>query len=250
MGSLVNKSTQLMRRMGEGVAILVSILIAFGIDAAWERSGEREEESRILSALHAEFVVNQEILADKTAFHTALRGAAFDLLEAARPGAPSVQASSVDEMIGRLTWWGGFWVFESASLDAVILGGNLDVIRNEGLRTLLTGWRAAVEQTERQEAPELTHAYGTWLPYLKSHTNMAQLGNVSTGIPGADEPSWYEALPDPMPQVDNRPLLDDPEFLNTLVERLWLEDSVLKQYSLLEARVTELLDALEREIQR
>jgi hypothetical protein len=239
-----------MRRIGEGAAILVSILIAFGIDAAWQRSGEREEESRILSALHAEFVVNQQILADKTAFHAALRAAAFDLLEAARPGAPSVQASSVDEMIGRLTWWGGFWVFESASLDAVILGGNLDVIRNEGLRTLLTGWRAAVEQTERQEAPELTHAYDTWLPYLKSNTNMAQLGNVSTGIPGGDAPSWYEALPDPMPHVDNRPLLDDPEFLNTLVERLWLEDSVLKQYSLLEARVNELLDALEREIQR
>ncbi len=246
----MNKSKLLVRRIGEGAAILVSILIAFGIDAAWERSGEREEESRILSALHAEFVINQQVLADKTAFHTALRAAAFDLLEAAKPGAPAVEASSVDEMMGRLTWWGGFWVFESASLDAVILGGNLDVIQDEGLRSLLTGWRAAVEQTERQEAPELTHSYETWLPYLKSHSNMAQLGNVSLGIPGGDEPSWYEPLPDPMAQVDNRPLLDDPEFLNILVERLWLEDSVLHQYSLLEGRVAELLDALEREIQR
>ena len=37
-------------RLGEGVAIVLSILLAFGIDAAWDEAKERSEEREVLEA--------------------------------------------------------------------------------------------------------------------------------------------------------------------------------------------------------
>ena len=203
LGSLLTReslknSSELKRRVGEGVAILVSILLAFGIDAAWQDRADRAEESRILSALHDEFLVNQTRVAEAIAFHSALKSAGFSLLEAARPGAPTPTVESVDDLIANFTWWGGFFVFESASLDAVILGGRLDVIENEDLRRLLTGWRGSLEQTARQEAPEFIHYNEVWLPILRRRANLAQIGNASTTQPGSDEPYLWTPVPEPI----------------------------------------------------
>ncbi len=44
------------RISAEGAAIVVSILLAFAIDAAWQHRGEVAEEREILVGLEAEFV--------------------------------------------------------------------------------------------------------------------------------------------------------------------------------------------------
>ena len=51
-------------------------------------------------------------------------------------------------------------------------------------------------------------------------------------------------------RADHRPLLSDQDFLNAVVEKLWVEDSVLLEYAVLEVRVAELLESLERELGR
>ena len=47
----------------EGGAIVLSILIAFGIEAAWEERGERVREREAIQQLAAEFEVVRERLA-------------------------------------------------------------------------------------------------------------------------------------------------------------------------------------------
>jgi hypothetical protein len=44
----------------EGILIIVSILIAFAIDAWWEERQQRAEEARILEALRGEFQENAD----------------------------------------------------------------------------------------------------------------------------------------------------------------------------------------------
>ena len=48
----------------EGGAIVLSILIAFGIEAAWEERGERVREREAIQQLAAEFEVVRQRLAD------------------------------------------------------------------------------------------------------------------------------------------------------------------------------------------
>ena len=46
--------------LAEGLLIVVSILVAFSIDAWWQERQDRVEEKRILNALRDEFLVNAE----------------------------------------------------------------------------------------------------------------------------------------------------------------------------------------------
>lgn len=51
------------RILAEGLVIVASILLAFGIDAWWDRAQERREELGYLVALHSEFEQAAEELA-------------------------------------------------------------------------------------------------------------------------------------------------------------------------------------------
>ncbi|MGI9628339.1 MAG: hypothetical protein ACR2QM_16010 [Longimicrobiales bacterium] len=53
----------------EGFVIVVSILLAFGIDAAWDQHVERREEAEILADLSAEISLNLQSLEGITAMH-------------------------------------------------------------------------------------------------------------------------------------------------------------------------------------
>ena len=140
--------SQLRSRLAEATAIVLSILLAFAIDAWWQQLVERREEVQLLSALRTEFAVNLERVAEISAFHADLRATAEALLSAAADSGSEPTADSVAKLIGDVTWWGGYTAFESATLSAVILGGKLDLIQNEDLGSQLTAWQHSVEITE------------------------------------------------------------------------------------------------------
>ena len=55
--------------------------------------------------------------------------------------------------------------------------------------------------------------------------------------------------PLPTGQMDHRVLLNDREFQNMLVEKIWIEDDMLRQYRMLEPKIEQLLETLNSEIQ-
>ncbi|MFQ5691110.1 MAG: hypothetical protein ACE5HQ_12665 [Gemmatimonadota bacterium] len=229
---------------------MLSILLAFAIDAWWQDRVERREEIRLLSALRDEFLANQSRIDELVAFHSALKVTAETLLEIAANPPIDVAADSIDQLIGDVTWWGGFINLESATLDAVILGGKLDVIKNEDLRGLLTSWRQTVEATATQEGQEVVHFWEIWTPLLRPSSNMAQFSNTATTIPGDTQRFHGSQLPVAPPRVDHRVLLGERKVQNALVQKSWIEDDTLRQYRLLESKAVELIGALEREISR
>jgi hypothetical protein len=62
------------RILAEGGAILVSILLAFGIQALWEQRLERAAEAELLSRLHAEFSANLSRIDERTFYRKVLLG--------------------------------------------------------------------------------------------------------------------------------------------------------------------------------
>jgi hypothetical protein len=243
------KLSQLSKRLSEATAIVLSILLAFAIDAAWQNRRERNEEARMLTALRDEFTVNQERLSEITAFHADLRATAQALMATGSQPA-SVSADSADQMITDVTWWGGFISFESAALDAVILSGKLDLLEDEGLRRLLTAWRRDIAAAASLETQEFAHFSEVWLPLLRAHANLAQIANTTTTFPGSEQAYHGVKIPVALTTVDHRALLRDREFQNALVQKAWIEDDVLRQYRLLEPQVVKLLQVLDREIKR
>ena len=58
------------RVLAEGTAIVVSILLAFGIQAGWERRQEGDDASRALEALRQDFTANRDTLSLLVSDHT------------------------------------------------------------------------------------------------------------------------------------------------------------------------------------
>jgi hypothetical protein len=99
------------------------------------------------------------------------------------------------------------------------------------------------------EAPEFVHYNGVWIPLLRVHSNLSQIGNAARAMPGSQAPYAFDPVPDPQAHVDHRPLLENREFLNAIVEKLWIEDSVLLEYEGLEVRVRDVLERLQEQLE-
>lgn len=227
--------------------IVFSILLAFAINTAWQKHGERQEEKRLLGALRDEFTVNQERIAEIVAFHTSLRATAISLMQATTQPA-AISAEATDQLITDVSWWGGFISPESAALDAIVLGGKLDVIQDETLRRLLTAWRRDVTDAAAQETQEYDHYSRVWLPLLRAKANLAQISNTATTIPGIGKPSGTTKMPVTLSVRDHRELLTDTEFQNALVHKVWIEDDALRAYQDLLGHLSTIRGRLEREI--
>jgi hypothetical protein len=250
-GAMQNEArrySRIFRLMGEALAIVLSILLAFAIDAWWQDRAEYREETSILLALRDEFETNREVLAQLIAFHSDLQASALALLKLAAEPTAEITAEDLDRMIIDITWWGSFVTFESASLDAVILGAKLDLLDNASLRRMLTDWRSRLAATASQNAQEFEHYFGILMPILRPRTNLAQLSNASLQVPGNLFSDFESELPVPAGHLDHRTLINDREFQNAVVEKFWIEEDMLRQFRWLEPKIEQLLETLNKEI--
>lgn len=248
MEAEARKYTSFFRLAGEALAIVLSILLAFAIDAWWQERAEYREETSALRALRDEFEANREVLARFIAFHSDLHSSALALMQLAAEPTEEISAEAVDRMIGDVTWWGSLVSFESAALDAVVLGGKLDLLNNEELRRMLADWRSELASTASQNTQEFEHFYGSLLPILRPRANLAQISNASLRAPGDFFDDAGSKLPIPAGRVDHRALINDREFQNAVVEKFWIEEDMLRQYRILEPKIEQLLETLNSEI--
>jgi len=161
----------------EGVVIVGSILLAFGIDAWWDTRQEREEEQQILRGLQADFEANLQQLNEMIEAHMEFNRALIALESKADEELLAVPADSVDGYIRAITVAGTFNA-RDGTLDGVLASGNLDLIRMASLRDVLVAWKNMVEDGE-EEATELREAGGLALQ------RMGEMGGPFRGpIPG------------------------------------------------------------------
>ncbi len=137
----------------EAALIVVSILLAFGIQAGWEERRERQEERLLLQDLHEEFVIASDTLASAVGRHRQWGVLAAALAEVGvSRSAPVPQdvapgmghLSSV--LVGVITTH-----LNTGVLDGALASGSLDLISNPRIRSLLAAWpRTAEEFLEKQ----------------------------------------------------------------------------------------------------
>lgn len=137
-----------LRIVAEGAVIVVSILLAFGIDAWWDGRIERRQEREVLTAIEADFRDHLDVLASAREHNEERVAGARLLLGATGPDASSIpgeerQAFADFDSYRPVRLRGG-------ALEALVGADGIGIVRSLELRAALSEWtQAKVRLAER-----------------------------------------------------------------------------------------------------
>ena len=215
------------RLTAEGVAIVVSILLAFAIDAWWAEQQDRRTESQILGRLHEEFTLNRDGIGARGTQNRVQVASVelFRLLEAHRGrDEPLVIANA---LISEATITP---TVDPATpvLDGLILSGRLDLIQDNNVLTAISNWQRQVKNVEEFEVLARDFARFQMIPVLSKKGYMGQ-ANRNWERPGG-----------------NTSILVDDELIGIVSRRAGDADFIVRMLEGMKERATEMLSAIEK----
>lgn len=181
------------RILAEGLAIVVSILLAFGIQAWWEEKQERSKETELLSRLHAEFTANLARIDERTFYLTVLQKG--EELFAQIKNSRNEGMNTLKTSGSTLRWFTYAPTYEADTpiLDGLLRGGQLEVINDRNIQSVLATWErelrdytAFAERARRYSDEQLLPAL-----YRRGDIGemlMVSLSNQNENNPGLDAP--------------------------------------------------------------
>lgn len=130
----------------EGSVIVVSILLAFGIDAMWDEYKERREEQEVLAALKSEFEINLTEIETVMEFHNLARETVDEMIGLTDDEIrASTQKRRSEWVVNMCNPWSFYPVL--GTTQALIGAGKLDVLEDRRLRDALTTFLFLVEDS-------------------------------------------------------------------------------------------------------
>ncbi len=213
----------------EGVVIVGSILLAFGLQAWWEGRQEEAEEAVLLGSLSAEIELNLDSL---DIWQDTIRFAgnrATALLELTGPDAEPMDAVSFSVHLIEAASWTTFHP-STGAISAVL--GRLSLIRSEELRKEVAGFGERLR--DFQENFE-------WA----SQETGGLLALVQDEVPlyTSDNAAWTRTES----SVDTRSILRDVEFANLLGLWVWRVDKMSTEAADLSENLRRMLALIETE---
>lgn len=163
-----------------GAGIVISILLAFAIDAGWGERSQRLAEEAVINGIRDEFESNLEFIDDLVAEHQWADSTLISFFAASRPETES-EAESVVESLTAGLLVGDLLDPSMGTLEMLLNSGQLNLISDSDLLALLWEWKRLVEDLE-DDAPGL---------YNNARDNRLLLGRLGVrGITDELLPSW------------------------------------------------------------
>jgi len=228
------------RFLVEGFVIVVSILLAFGVQASWEEYQERRAESEYLVALRGELDQTRSVIANQ-------RDATSNILHGHESLLEQFTTRSYASSDSLLVWLSHLsrpvdFRPPVAVLDDIVSAGGIQLIRVDSLRLAIAEYERALELVDRASE----QAWATWSdriqPYLETRVprvDRLALGSfgVTVGIdlpfgPGPFESKYEE-------------IFMDPGFQSMIAERwfrVWDANSALEALGPLIDRIIVMID--------
>ena len=157
----------------EIVVVVLSILIAFALDAWWDEAVERGREEELLAALLAEFEANRAPLELRIDNHERLgagQDAVADLLDARGGSSVPVPDSLLITLLITPTFDPTLGALEEAQSS-----GLTSLIRNAELRRRLRGWRGRWQDVREEEQLNLRLVQDELYPALARSVSLNAL---------------------------------------------------------------------------
>jgi hypothetical protein len=154
------------KRVGvEATAIVLSILLAFAIDAWWENRQERQFEQEMLLGLQNEYQGHREVLVYHNELYVLFLSSIASLMDACESGAWTSTEISVDFAIANIvsptTTDLGAGVLQS-----LISAGKLEVLGDKQLRYELAEWQSVLDELSDDQANTTNQIRSLVIPFL------------------------------------------------------------------------------------
>jgi hypothetical protein len=186
----------------EATAIVVSILLAFAIDAWWDQRQERFLEQTALIGLQSEFQNHRALLVNAKAQHESIIRHVSYLMNSTESGTWNSSRDSIDKSIQ-------FLLIPSTTdlgngvRDSLINAGNIGIISDEQLRYDLSAWDSVMDELSDDEYLGRNIVMNMIIPFL-----------TRLGIPYA---GWQTYTEEKWGNLENWSLSSDPDSVARLL---------------------------------
>jgi hypothetical protein len=224
----------------EAVLIVVSILLAFGIDAWWDERKSAQEEAEMIVALENEFLRNRAVLQVQSDLHGHILESVGKLVTASRQGEWSDASQTIDDALYALTY-PGTTDLEGGVLDALVSANRFELISDLQLRTSLANWGAVFAEVQDDEQNNRAFVFDRVNPYLfRQHIPLSRAYSYGP----TDDLILTRSLASDA-EARSR-LLSDPEFLSMCELRYSFLSHTTGEYRQALDAIDAILQALER----
>ena len=230
----------------QGAAIVLSILLAFGIEAWWEARQEQRMAATLLHALKQDVErLEQQLIIDKE-FNEGILKATVTLLRASTSG--TEPDPGIDTLISQFIWFNGGADFNSSPLEALLADGLIELIDDPELRLALIGLDTQLRGIRAFYANDEDFYHSTVVPFLIENAFMAEVTQVARH---PVDPTFEYGYPDLdlKSTRSNSHLLKNHRFENLLIFKIdRIIDTKIYAFPALEvelARVSSLLSVNE-----
>ena len=222
----------------ETVAIVVSILLAFAIDAWWEDRAERRAEHAAIERLLFEFSANAKELATNKERHArALAGTeALLALTGPEPSLPEDEAQVGDWLMDCM---------QNPTIDAhlgtdnsLIASGNLNLLQDTELQRLLSEYPALIQDALEWQKVELVHGEDFILPLTYDYVAWP---TIEASLDPTKQPSRFKS--------DYRGLLSLLRFEGFINNRRWNNRASIKRIETLEKKTETIIQRLQHNLE-
>ena len=223
------QSIPMARVLGESGIIVVSILLAFWIDAWWDGRQDRGHERQLLAQIQAESESNRELFGQYRQHHSEIIEAAGRLLDRTGPGA-TVEEHEIAEVRRDLEIVSDFWTVEPSVgvISSALQSGQLQLIRSQPLRIEVAKWSAFLDDLRSEEASQQRFGNDVFLEYWYANAALRSIWPVE------------DFGPSEFP-VDLEAILRDRRFENLLHAKVLGERAVLADYQDIELSTANLI---------
>lgn len=211
------------RLLSESFAIVVSILLAFAIDAWWDERVERQDELAVLRALLADFQQGKERVRDRRDSSIAVQNSINELLKASYDFGSSLESASLDQLLGNISWWFPGGQIPTGALNSLTYGGKLSIIQSDELRLDIADWQRKLEYLQKGLSQDYDVFFEVYIPYLRENGYLPQIASSVTHYPGKSEPFYQTTPAVPKEIIDHSSILADRKFHNILIQMWWVQ---------------------------
>lgn len=227
---------------------MISILLAFGIDAWWSNREEDKLIDESLAALRDELQSNIVEIQHERRFRTAVI-AAMDELFALTTAARPLDESEVDALLEKITW-GGRIDISTGALVSILESGSLTTIDNGELKRSIAALPFLVETTGFHEKNAWAFLEGELILLLNREGSLVQVYNagVGQGRPGGGgEMASPTGFPVPV-KATHSELLDNSQFIGLLAIGQSRHENVVLYYNRLEEAMQQSIELIDQHL--
>ena len=234
----------------EAIVIVVSILLAFAIDAWWENRQSAVEEQAILASLYQEAQELVRVVDRNRIYTDALREATRRAYNASAAADEDLGDDEIDQFLIDVGWHIEPSTANAPVLESLVKGGDLDLISNGELRRHLGTTMVLIDGFGQEILRDSTFYNGIFLPYLQRNASLGQVYNVESHWPGLPEIIYPSYNIDPAnSEASNREVFFSREFQNLLLHRLTTTTNILEWQEIdLEPQLDAVVELIEREL--